>query len=751
MNNRTVHMVTVAIGLIAVPAFGMGANDPWQALDQHAAARHGALGERAARFLKAHRPEMDKDVDAKMLLDNLDFAIRARTEFPWSTAIPEELFLNDVLPYASMDETRENWRPRLHAVASELVKGCKTAGEAAQVLNRDLFNKLNVHYNTGRKKPNQSPAESIAQGRATCTGLSILLVDACRAVGVPARVVGVANWNGKQGNHTWVEIWDGQWFFLGADEYDRKGLNHAWFINDASRAVKGDPQHAVWASSWRSTGDHFVLAWNPTEQGVAGIDVTARYAPDKNEVDSGGPKTAASPGTGSKVLTDASTIKRYLRGWDTNGGKRLALSVAALDSRGDVVSEVVTRDGRADLNDMPAIEIPHGQSRRLMVSREGQTRIAYLDADDKNGNSTVELYWDELGLSKADAQATINAKWNALRSELARARRAEMDNKEIVNGEHGLQFLERSFGEAPENGRSLWISLHGGGGAPAEVNDKQWNNQIKLYEPDEGIYIAPRAPTNTWNLWHQVHVDGLLDRLIASFVVVRGVDPNRVFLMGYSAGGDGVFQLAPRMADRFAAASMMAGHPNETSPLGLRNLPFAIFMGGDDSAYNRNAVAREWGKKLGKLRENDPAGYPHLVKIYPNTGHWMNGNDAEALPWMAQRTRDPWPHRVVWLQDDVTHDRFYWLALEQGVAAKRQKIIAEVDGQTIRIESEDVSGVTLRLHDSLIDLDRPIKVTANGQTCFSGHVRRQVQVIAKSLAERADPFVAATAELSVNW
>jgi poly(3-hydroxybutyrate) depolymerase len=45
----------------------------------------------------------------------------------------------------------------------------------------------------------------------------------------------------------------------------------------------------------------------------------------------------------------------------------------------------------------------------------------------------------------------------------------------------------------------------------------------------------------------------------------RGVNPDKVYLLGYPAGGDGVWQLAPRMADRFAAAAMMAGHPNGAS------------------------------------------------------------------------------------------------------------------------------------------------------------------------------------------
>jgi pimeloyl-ACP methyl ester carboxylesterase len=82
-------------------------------------------------------------------------------------------------------------------------------------------------------------------------------------------------------------------------------------------------------------------------------------------------------------------------------------------------------------------------------------------------------------------------------------------------------------------------------------------------------------------------------RLIDDFVAVRGVHPAKVYLLGYSAGGDGVWQLAPRMPDRFAAAAMMAGHTNGVSTLGVRNLPFAMFVGGADTAYNRHKVVAE--------------------------------------------------------------------------------------------------------------------------------------------------------------
>ena len=88
-------------------------------------------------------------------------------------------------------------------------------------------------------------------GLASCTGLSILLVDACRALGIPARIVGCPLWVNKRGNHTWVEVWDeGVWKFTGAAEYDSKGLNRGWFAGTASTCDSTKPVHCIYASSF---------------------------------------------------------------------------------------------------------------------------------------------------------------------------------------------------------------------------------------------------------------------------------------------------------------------------------------------------------------------------------------------------------------------------------------------------------------------------------------------------------------------
>lgn len=353
-------------------------------------------------------------------------------------------------------------------------------------------------------------------------------------------------------------------------------------------------------------------------------------------------------------------------------------------------------------------------------------------------------------LTREQAAAATASVLRSLADKSRAARAAELKSGAISVDGVRMPIWATDCGQPGKGGlRPVWISMHGGGGAPAKVNDQQWENQKRLYRPPEGIYVAPRAPGNEWNLWHQAPVDRLFARLIEDLVVCERADPDRVYLMGYSAGGDGVYQLAPRMADRFAAASMMAGHPNESRPDGLRNLPFAIHVGAQDSAFDRNKVAADWGRALDALAGTDPGAYVHVVEIHPGKGHWMDREDASAVPWMAGHVREPRPRKVVWLQDDVVHPRFYWLENPQPVQG--QRIVAERDGQEVRI-LEAPPGVKLRilLDDGMCDLDREVRVVQGGQVLFSGVVPRSRAVVERVLADRYDPRGAFCAEVAVT-
>lgn len=342
-------------------------------------------------------------------------------------------------------------------------------------------------------------------------------------------------------------------------------------------------------------------------------------------------------------------------------------------------------------------------------------------------------------LTKEEAAAAKQLLWDDFVATARAERNDEWKSRVLKIADKEMKFDVKVFGDKPAGGRSLFISMHGGGGAPARVNDQQWENQKKLYKPDEGVYIAPRAPTNTWNLWHEAHIDPLFERLITGAVLFEDVSPDRVYLMGYSAGGDGVYQVAPRLADRFAAASMMAGHPNESTPLSLRNLPFCIHCGAKDAAYKRNEVCEAWGKQLDELEKADPEGYKHYWKMHEGKGHWMDRQDAEALPWMVKFTRNAAPKKIVWRQDDVTHASFYWLAAGESARKAGFETRAAITGNEITLETADPGATTVRLDDRLLDLDAPVVIKVQDKVEYEGKLPRTINTLAKTLAEREDP------------
>ncbi len=380
-----------------------------------------------------------------------------------------------------------------------------------------------------------------------------------------------------------------------------------------------------------------------------------------------------------------------------------------------------------------------------------QSLEEWLSVDRSSRKPIQESEFSKLSLSEEEAVRAGELLWKDHVAMIRETRSKEMKAKSITLNGKTMKFDFIVFGEKPKDGRSLFISMHGGGGAPPKVNEGQWRNQMRLYKPEEGIYLCPRAPTDTWNLWHQSHIDPLFDRLIENLIVFEGVNAERVYLMGYSAGGDGVYQLAPRMCDRFAAAAMMAGHPNESTPLGLRNLPFALQVGANDGSYGRNKVAAAWGKKLAELRTNDPKGYDHYVKIHEGKGHWMNLEDSVAVPWMAKRTRDRLPQKIVWKQDDVTHDRSYWIALPAEEIKARQLIGVSRDGQQFNVhDAEGIGTLRILLNDQMIDFAQPVTVNFGENKVHEGKVIRTISAIAKTMAERGDPGMVFNSILDVK-
>ncbi|MDP7062365.1 MAG: transglutaminase domain-containing protein [Planctomycetota bacterium] len=681
-------------------------------------------------FLLEHMPPEDREkISVELVVENVEYAYKAWQGAPWHDAVSEEIFFNEILPYANINERRDRWRKDFYEKFGSWVAEAKTPSEAAAILNNKVFPAVGVIYSTKRPKADQSPYESIEAGMASCTGLSVLLIDACRAVGVPARFVGTPLWADGSGNHSWVEIWDQGWHFTGAAEPTGMDLNKAWFTDRASKALAGDRERAIYAVSYKKTDTRLPMVWKPDADTVYAVNVTGRYA--------------------KQEMTDPGLVYLRVRAVDAQG-ERICMNVNATNGEGDFLAGGETRDESFDANDHLILQLEAGMQIRLEAAavEDKAKRSLELTIPAPANGSLLELQLLKDGPSFqlfTPSDLIWQEHVNRIRSERA----AEMQAKELVVGDKKMPFAYKVFGDKPKGGRSLYISMHGGGGAPKHVNDQQWENQKRLYKPAEGVYVAPRAATDTWNLWHQAHIDPLFDRLIENMVVFEGVNPDRVYLMGYSAGGDGVYQLAPRMADRFAAAAMMAGHPNETKPDGLRNLPFALHMGANDDAYDRNKIAAEWNVKLAALQEADPVGYIHWVKLHEGKGHWMDRDDAVAVPWMAEFTRELRPDRIVWLQDDVTHERFYWLKVDTPKA--RSRVVVEHAGQRFEITAvKDVTRLTIRMDETMVDFAEDVVVLFEGKELFRGQVQPNLQMLRKTLKERGDRNGMWSAEVSVD-
>ena len=243
--------------------------------------------QRDMAFLLKNMPEFDREaMDLELLKENVEYAHLVREKYAWAKQLPEDVYLHDVLPYHVVDEVRDSWRKELYEMFSPAVDTCRTMYDAVCAVNANIPRLTGVDYNTKREKTNQSPRESMRQGMASCTGLAILLVDAYRAVGIPARFAGTASWHDNRGNHSWTEVWlDGQWRVT--EYYFPSKLDHLWFMPDAAKANAEERTYAIYATRFGKADDWFPMVWadgdvegRPIEElpkWVGAENVTKRY------------------------------------------------------------------------------------------------------------------------------------------------------------------------------------------------------------------------------------------------------------------------------------------------------------------------------------------------------------------------------------------------------------------------------------------------------------------------------------------
>ena len=236
-------------------------------------------------FVNGNETDVDGLEDG-MMASVVAIALSAKRHFAYTDRLPKHVWREYVLNYASVNEGRTSIRKFLYqTVVTPLLLNTThprplTILQSVYILNAKMWNLLRpdgIVFQSGQTPAIFDSMSVIVYGYASCTGLAILFVEACRAAGIPARVAGTAAWNGilEKGNHNWVEILDddNEWKFMESspnqttvDSIDRPPCSR-WFCNS------GRFQNtSVFAArlDQKMSSMYFPLAWEPRLYGGSG-------------------------------------------------------------------------------------------------------------------------------------------------------------------------------------------------------------------------------------------------------------------------------------------------------------------------------------------------------------------------------------------------------------------------------------------------------------------------------------------------
>lgn len=325
-------------------------------------------------FLVKYMSAKDRGkVSEEYLRANVALAREALRAAPWRETVTKEIFREYILPYSSIDEEVDDWRPLFRKLFWPLVKDCKTTGEAVQKINSEIGRTLGVHYSTKRDKPDQSPFHSMRIHMASCTGLTILQVDVYRACGIPARFTG-CNWTTIPGNHSWAEYYDnGMWHFFNDPEDGKLAPpDKAWFVPYAAMADASNPRTRIYAARWSPGNASFRLPWRNggAFASVPADDVTANYR---------------------RFYDGLSKSRLAFVARAPDGTRVPAAFRLTAPGTGSVLAEGITYDESHDMNDHFAVALPKRTKVRIEIKAADGSFRPVGEAEFGEGQKLVEL------------------------------------------------------------------------------------------------------------------------------------------------------------------------------------------------------------------------------------------------------------------------------------------------------------------------------------------------------------------------
>lgn len=138
------------------------------------------------------------------------------------------------------------------------------------------------------------------------------------------------------------------------------------------------------------------------------------------------------------------------------------------------------------------------------------------------------------------------------------------------------------------------------------------------------IVVSPQCPANA--SWNNEPLLKLLDGMEKKF----SVDPERIYVAGYSMGGTGTWEIIAAAPRRFAAAVPVAGAGEIATASRLAELPIWAFHGADDAVIpiecSKNivdAIQHHGGKANLTILENKGHDICNFVFSQPDLYNWL--------------------------------------------------------------------------------------------------------------------------------
>ena len=181
----------------------------------------------------------------------------------------------------------------------------------------------------------------------------------------------------------------------------------------------------------------------------------------------------------------------------------------------------------------------------------------------------------------------------------------------------------------------LFIHLHGAGARADDVEAgkveiaAQEVARESFYEDHPCVICVPTCPPDpmTWNKQRKE-----LERLVDDLVANLPIDRNRIYLSGYSQGGQGIGKMLQSRPDYYAAAVFADGGP-DNSWIGKVKTPLWSYYSGDRDSSKAPEQQEKFQEDGVEFRFNI------LPKVDHNSIHWKLAKDPEVFEWVFEQQK----------------------------------------------------------------------------------------------------------------